>query len=222
MASEGMSLKGLNAALNRVQRQFESVNTQLEELDEAAQSLSERLEQHSQVLEHQTHLDQMWLCLLEDRFTTVEKNLFFTYAVDTLQRCHSLVLEKLPDLVPTLPTVASILSRKSKSRRVHTAWESVLGALGLNHSDINALCAFCVTQGCQAEYYTPAKRQRNATGVEPLIRKVVNSDVLKNSLLKAVRVVDAEKAGSIVSNTREEPKPTLSIREQFGNKILGK
>ncbi|XP_018604105.1 single-pass membrane and coiled-coil domain-containing protein 1-like [Scleropages formosus] len=213
MASGGTSPKGLSAALNRLEGKFESISSQIEQLDEGAQKLSQRLERHRQTLEHQARLDQVWMCLMEDRLTAVEKNLLFTYTIDTLRRCHSLTLEKLPDLAHALPTVASVLRATSKNRRIRAAWESVLGDLGLDAWDIDVLCVFSVTQGYRAEYYAPSERQRHA-GVEALLRKAVDSDVLRESLLRAVRAAEKEKARNFASD-----KPALSVREQLGNKI---
>ncbi|KAJ8410907.1 hypothetical protein AAFF_G00188640 [Aldrovandia affinis] len=197
MASERITLTGFSATLNRLERRLEAINSQFEELDEAARSLTERLEQHKQALALQAHQDQVWVSLLEEKFTAVETNLLFTYVADTLHCCHSRVVKKLPDLAHSLPTTACILRRKIKNRRIDVAWESSLRDLGLDNSDARALCAFFVTHGYQAEYYSLVQRQTLAEDVENLVRKVVRNQVLRDSLLRAVQVVEKGKAGAI-------------------------
>ncbi|KAG5837140.1 single-pass membrane and coiled-coil domain-containing protein 1-like [Anguilla anguilla] len=219
MASEGTSLKGFSATLSRLEKRLEVVKSKFEELDEAAISLTERLEQHKQMLALQAHQDQVWVSLLEDKFTTEETNLFFTYVADTLHCCHSHVVKKLPDLAPSLPTTACILRRKIKNRRINVAWESALRDLGLENSDVKALCAFFVTHGYQAEYFSPVQRQNLAENVDTLIRKVVRNQVLRDSLLRAVQVVEKGKAGTLVLTTEEEHKPASSIKEHFSNQV---
>ncbi|XP_064159002.1 single-pass membrane and coiled-coil domain-containing protein 1-like [Anguilla rostrata] len=219
MASEGTSLKGFSATLSRLEKRLEVVKSKFEELDEAAISLTERLEQHKQMLALQAHQDQVWVSLLEDKFTTEETNLFFTYVADTLDCCRSHVVKKLPDLAPSLPTTACILRRKIKNRRINVAWESALRDLGLENSDVKALCAFFVTHGYQAEYFSPAQRQNLAENVDTLIRKVVRNQVLRDSLLRAVQVVEKGKAGTLVLTIEEEHKPASSIKEHFSNQV---
>ncbi|KAJ8367930.1 hypothetical protein SKAU_G00079580 [Synaphobranchus kaupii] len=219
MASEGISLNGFSATLSRLERRLEVVNGKFEELDEAARSLTERLERHKQVLALQARQDQVWACLLEDRFTTTETNLFFAYVADTLRCFHSHVVRKLPDLAAGLPTTACILRRKIKNRRINVAWESTLRDLGLENADAKALCAFFVTHGYQAEYLNPLQRQELTEDVEALIRKVVRNLVLRDSLLRAVQVVEKGKAGALVLTTEEEHKPASSIREHFSNQV---
>ncbi|MBN3296861.1 SMCO1 protein, partial [Amia calva] len=201
----------------RLERKLYSINAQFEELDETAKLLSERLEKHRQVLASQSDQDEVWASLLEDRFTVVETNLFFSFVVETFRCCHSRVVEKLPDLINSLPTVASILRRKIKNRRIDVAWESTLRDLGLDNSDAKALCAFFVAQGYEAEYYCPRERQKYADDVDMLIRKVVRNQVLRDSLLRAVQVVEKGKAGDISEkpSDSEQQKPTTSIREQI-------
>ncbi|XP_036391821.1 single-pass membrane and coiled-coil domain-containing protein 1-like [Megalops cyprinoides] len=222
MTSEEISLRGFSATLSRLERRLEAINTQFEELDEAARRLTERLEQHRQDLAVQAHQDQVWGSLLEDKFTTVETNLFFTYVADALCCCHEQVVRKLPDLAQSLPTTACILRRKIKNRRIDRAWESTIRDLGLEHSDIKALCAFFVTHGYQAEYYNPFQRRKLAEGAETLVQKAVRNPVLRDSLLRAVQVVEEGKAGTLVSPQTEEQKPSPSIREQLSKQIMEK
>ncbi|XP_048836190.1 single-pass membrane and coiled-coil domain-containing protein 1-like isoform X2 [Brienomyrus brachyistius] len=204
MATDGPSLKSLSATLSRVELKFESINIQFEELDEAAARISDRLEKHRSTLDQQVHQHQVWVSLLEDQLTTLETNLFVTYAMDTLRRCHSVVLGKLPDLAPSLPTVASVLHRKARNRQVRLAWESSLQDLGLRSTDITALCALFVMHGCQAEYFGPAQRQHYTGQVEALIQRVVTNLALREGLLRAVQVVEVGHADTVMSEAFEQ------------------
>ncbi|XP_072557516.1 single-pass membrane and coiled-coil domain-containing protein 1 isoform X2 [Paramormyrops kingsleyae] len=196
MATDGPSLESLSATLSRVELKFESINIQFEELDETAARLSDRLEKHRNTLDQQVHEDQV--------LSTLETNLFVTYAMDTLRRCHSVVLGKLPDLAPSLPTVASVLHRKARNRQVRLAWESALQDLGLSSTDITALCTLFVMHGCRAEYFGPAQRQHYVGKVEVLIRRVVTNPALRDGLLRAVQVVEVGSAGTVMSETLEQ------------------
>ncbi|KAG9337560.1 hypothetical protein JZ751_028577 [Albula glossodonta] len=219
MTSEGSGLRGFSATVNRLERRLEAVSSKFEELDEAARLLTERLEQHKRTFALQAHQDQVWVSLLEEKFTTAETNLFFSYVADTFHCCRSQVARKLPDLAHSLPTTACILRRKIKNRRINVAWESALRDLGLSNMDAKILCAFFVTQGYQAEYYSPVPRRTLAEDVEVLIRKVVKNQGLRDSLLRAVQVVDKGKAGALVSDSAKEQKPASSIKEHFSNQV---
>ena len=93
------------------------------------------------------------------RFTSMELNILYSYVIEVLVHLHTCVLEKLPDLVRSLPTLASILRRKVKNKRIRVVWESVLEEHGLQEGDITALCIFFVAHGNKAEHYIAKVRQ---------------------------------------------------------------
>lgn len=127
--------------------------------------------------------------------------------MDTLRRCHSVVLEKVPDLAPSLPTVASVLRRKARNRQVCLAWESALQDLGLSSADVMSLCTLFVMHGCRAEYFGPTQRQHYIGKVEVLIWRVVTYPGLRDGLLRAVQVVEAGSAGTVMSESLEQRHP---------------
>uniref|UniRef100_W5MGA9 Single-pass membrane protein with coiled-coil domains 1 n=1 Tax=Lepisosteus oculatus TaxID=7918 RepID=W5MGA9_LEPOC len=198
----------------RLGQKLEAINAQFDELDGAAKVLAERLEEHRQLLAKQCDHDEVWSSLLEDRFTSFETNLFFSYVIETLRCCHSQVVRKLPDLVSGLPTLASVLRRKIKNRRVDVAWESTLEELGLGGRDAKALCAFFVARGYEAEYYQAGQREKYSEDVEMLIRKVVRNHVLRDSLLRAVQVVEKGKAGDISTNPEHASELSMRVRSK--------
>ncbi|KAJ8280394.1 hypothetical protein GJAV_G00054010 [Gymnothorax javanicus] len=210
---------GCGTMLSWLEKIIEQVNCKFEELDEATRSLTERLEHHKQELALQAQQDQVWVSLLDEKFTTMETNLFFSYVADTFQSCRYHVVRKLLDLAPNLPSMACILRRKVKNRRINVAWESTLRDLGLENSDVKVMSAFFVTHGYQAEYISLTKRQRLAEDMNTLISKAVENPVLKYSLLKAVQVVEKGKAGALELTTEEDHKPASSIREHFSNQV---
>eukprot|EP00063_Salmo_salar_P043985 XP_014018820.1 PREDICTED: single-pass membrane and coiled-coil domain-containing protein 1 isoform X2 [Salmo salar] len=72
------------------------------ELDEAERVLTGMLKNYRQALANQKQQKQVWTSLLEDS-------------------CHTLVLQRVPDLAPSLPTTTSVLRTQPKNRRVDKA-----------------------------------------------------------------------------------------------------
>nr|XP_020032060.1 single-pass membrane and coiled-coil domain-containing protein 1 isoform X1 [Castor canadensis] len=139
------------------------------------------------------------------RFTSMELNILNSYVIEVLICLHTRVLEKLPDLVRGLPTLASVLRRKIKNKRIRAAWESVLEECGLQEGDITALCTFFVAYGNRAEYYAAKVRQMYIRDVVFVITNVVKNQALQDGLLRAVQVIEKGKA----VKTPEEQKSSL-------------
>lgn len=194
---EEQSDKGFSGTLNRLEQRLENISSRFEEMDETASGLMERLKRHRQALATQAQQDQVWASLIKDSLSLAEVSLLFGYVSDTLHCCHTRVLERLPDLAPGLPTTASILRRRVKNRRVDAAWRAGLRELGLGEADAKALCAFFVTQGFQCEYKKAERNPDQQEAVEAVIRRCVENQVMRDSLLRAVQVVEKGKAGVI-------------------------
>ena len=124
----------------------------------------------------------------------MELNILYSYVIEVLIRLHTRVLEKLPDLVRGLPTLASILRRKVKNKRIRVVWESVLEEHGMQEGDITALCTFFVAHGNKAEYYIAKVRQMYIKDVNFMITNMVKNQALQDGLLKAVQVIEKGEA----------------------------
>lgn len=131
----------------------------------------------------------------------MELNILYSYVIEVLICLHSHVLEKLPDLVRSLPTLASVLRRKVKNKRIRVVWESVLEECGLQEGDITALCTFFIAHGYKAEHYSARVRQMYIRDVTFMITNMVKNQALQDGLLKAVQVIEKGKA---VTATEEQ------------------
>ncbi|KAJ7324960.1 hypothetical protein JRQ81_017980 [Phrynocephalus forsythii] len=190
MAREAISLCALTKTLNRVEDKLQSIDAQFTVLDSHIQKLSEKFHFCSTALEHQMDQDEMWASLLEDRFTSVEVNLFYSYVCETILCLHSQVTKMIPDLARALPTLSSVLRRKNKNSRIQLAWESALEIIGLQEGDVKALVAFFITHSFSACYYPVNQRQSYTKDINSMISKVVKNEILQHSLLCAVSVVE--------------------------------
>ncbi|XP_048361365.1 single-pass membrane and coiled-coil domain-containing protein 1 isoform X2 [Sphaerodactylus townsendi] len=194
MSREAISLCALNKTLNRVETKLQCIQAQFTMLDTSMQKLSESSELQSTTLKNQMEENEMWASLVEDRYTSVEVNLFYSYICETIHYVHSQVLEKLPDLKGALPTLSSILRKKGKNQSIRIAWESVLERLGLHEGNVEALCAFFILHSYDACYYPVKQRQNYSTDISSVITKVVKNQLFRHSLLSAVRLVEDGKA----------------------------
>ncbi|XP_060098121.1 single-pass membrane and coiled-coil domain-containing protein 1 [Heteronotia binoei] len=195
MSREDISLCALNQKLNRVENKLQSIQAQFTVLDYSMQKLSEKFEFQSTTLENQMDQNEMWASLLEDRLTSTEVNLLYSYTCETIHYLRCQVLEKLPDLIGALPTLSSILRKKGKNHRIRSAWESVLERLGLQEGKVKALCTFFIAHSYDACYCPVNQRQNCSTGISSVIRKVVKNQLLQDSLLSAISLVNNGKAG---------------------------
>uniref|UniRef100_A0A8C5KAS6 Single-pass membrane protein with coiled-coil domains 1 n=1 Tax=Jaculus jaculus TaxID=51337 RepID=A0A8C5KAS6_JACJA len=127
-------------------------------------------------------------------FTSMELNILYSYVIEALVCLHTHVLEKLPDLVRGLPTLASVLRQQVKNRRVRVAWESVLSECGLQAGDVTALCTFFIAHGNKAEYYAAKVRHMYIRDVTLMITNMVKNQALQDGLLKALQVTEKGKA----------------------------
>ncbi|XP_062988361.1 single-pass membrane and coiled-coil domain-containing protein 1 isoform X2 [Elgaria multicarinata webbii] len=180
-------------AFFRVENKLQTIEAQFTVLDTSIRKLSEKFEFRRTVLEHQMDQDEVWASLLDDRFTSGEVNLIYSYICETIHCLHSQVVKQLPDLARALPTLSSVLKRKGKSQRIRLAWESALEKLGLQEGDAKALCTFFITHSSDACYYPANQRQDYTKDIGSVINKVKNQ-LLQHSLLCAVQVVENSKA----------------------------
>ncbi|XP_054101494.1 single-pass membrane and coiled-coil domain-containing protein 1 isoform X4 [Callithrix jacchus] len=165
----------------------------------------QKFEHHRKTLASQAAQDEMWTAVLALKFTSMELNIVYSYVIEVLICLHTRVLEKLPDLVRGLPTLASVLRRKVKNKRIRVVWESILEECGLQEGDIAALCTFFIAHGNKAEHYPAKVRQMYIRDITFLITNMVKNQALQDSLLRAVQVIEKGKA----VKTPEEQKSSL-------------
>lgn len=135
----------------------------------------------------------------------MELNIVYSYVIEVLICLHTHVLEKLPDLVSGLPTLASVLRRKINNKCIRVVWESVLEECGLQEGDIAALCTFFIAHGNKAEHYSAKVRQMYIRDVTFMITNMVKNQALQDSLLRAVQLIEKGKA----VKASEEQKSSL-------------
>ncbi|KAM8905802.1 single-pass membrane and coiled-coil domain-containing protein 1 [Lycaon pictus] len=205
MNNETTTLISLKKAMKRVDHKLQALEAQFKELDFIKDSLTQKFEHHSKALASQAAQDELWTAVLAPKFTSMELNILHSYVIDVLVCLHTHVVEKLPDLVRGLPTLASVLRRKVKNGRIRAVWESVLEECGLQEGDIRALCTFFIAHGNKTEYYVAKVRHMYIRDVSLLITNMVKNQSLQGGLLRAVQVIEKGKAVS----APEEPKSSL-------------
>ncbi|XP_002758295.2 single-pass membrane and coiled-coil domain-containing protein 1 isoform X2 [Callithrix jacchus] len=205
MNSETTTLISLKEAMKRVDHKLQALETQFKELDFTKDNLMQKFEHHRKTLASQAAQDEMWTAVLALKFTSMELNIVYSYVIEVLICLHTRVLEKLPDLVRGLPTLASVLRRKVKNKRIRVVWESILEECGLQEGDIAALCTFFIAHGNKAEHYPAKVRQMYIRDITFLITNMVKNQALQDSLLRAVQVIEKGKA----VKTPEEQKSSL-------------
>ncbi|XP_011384222.1 single-pass membrane and coiled-coil domain-containing protein 1 [Pteropus vampyrus] len=188
------TLISLKEAIKRVDHKLQFLEAQFKELDFTKNNLTQKFEHHSKTLASQAAQDELWTAVLALKFTSVELNILYSYVIEVLICLHTHVLEKLPDLVRGLPTLASVLRRKVKNKRIRVVWESVLEECGLQEGDITALCTFFIAHGYKAEHYNARVRQMYIRDVTFMITNMVKNQALQDGLLKAVQVIEKGKA----------------------------
>ena len=141
----------------------------------------------------------------------MELSILYSYVMEVLICLHTRVLEKLPDLVRGLPTLASVLRRKVKNQRIRGVWESVLEESGLEEGDITALCTFFIAYGNKAEYYVAKVRQMYIKDVTFLITNMVKNQALQGGLLRAVQVIEKGKAVKAPENQKSPLKELIPL-----------
>uniref|UniRef100_A0A8C6EDP9 Single-pass membrane protein with coiled-coil domains 1 n=1 Tax=Moschus moschiferus TaxID=68415 RepID=A0A8C6EDP9_MOSMO len=194
MNNETTTLISLKEAMKRVDHKLQALEAHFKELDFIKDNLTQKFEDHSKTLANQGAQDELWTAVLSLKFTSMELNILYSYVIEVLVHLHTRVLEKLPDLVRCLPTLASILRRKVKNKRIRVVWESVLEEYGLQEGDITALCIFFVAHGNKAEYYIAKVRQMYIKDINFMISNMVKNQALQDGLLKAVQVIEKGKA----------------------------
>ncbi|XP_008062435.1 single-pass membrane and coiled-coil domain-containing protein 1 [Carlito syrichta] len=205
MDNETTTLISLKETMKRVDHKLQALEAQFKELDFTKDNLTQKFEHHSKNLASQTVQDEMWNAVLALKFTSMELNILYSYVIEVLVCLHTRVLEKLPDLVRGLPTLASVLRRKAKNKRIRVVWESVLEECGLQEGDITALCTFFIAHASKAEHYAAQVRQMYIRDVTLMITNMVKNQVLQDGLLRAVQVIDKGK----VVRAPEEQKSSL-------------
>ena len=141
----------------------------------------------------------------------MELSILYSYVMEVLICLHTRVLEKLPDLVRGLPTLASVLRRKVKNQCIRGVWESVLEESGLEEGDITALCTFFIAYGNKAEYYVAKVRQMYIKDVTFLITNMVKNQALQDGLLRAVQVIEKGKAVKAPENQKSPLKELIPL-----------
>uniref|UniRef100_A0A7M4ET70 Single-pass membrane protein with coiled-coil domains 1 n=1 Tax=Crocodylus porosus TaxID=8502 RepID=A0A7M4ET70_CROPO len=177
----------------KIENKLQTLENKFKELDSTLEKLTQKFEIQGTSLEEQVSQDEMWTSL----FTSVEIKLFYSYVSETISCLHNQVTRKLPDLARSLPTLASVLRRKSKNQRIRLVWDSVLESLGLQEGHIRALCTFFITHSYEAQHYpiySANQRQKYTGDIITMITKVVKNQMLQESLLCAVQVVENGKA----------------------------
>ncbi|XP_054431113.1 single-pass membrane and coiled-coil domain-containing protein 1 [Pteronotus mesoamericanus] len=157
------------------------------------------------MLASQAAQDELWTAVLALKFTSMELNIIYSYVIEVLICLHTRVLEKLPDLVRGLPTLASVLRRKAKNKCIRGVWESVLEECGLQEGDILALCTFFIAHGNKAEHYSAKVRRVYIRDATFMVTNMVKNRALQDSLLRAVQLIDKGKAVA----ASEEQKSSL-------------
>nr|XP_033815531.1 single-pass membrane and coiled-coil domain-containing protein 1 isoform X2 [Geotrypetes seraphini] len=204
MTKELISLHLLNQSLNRLEQRVNMLEAQFHDLQCAAGELTQRLEIQGETLVRQANHDNMWISLLEDRFNTMELNIFYSYAIEMLSFLHSQVVRKLPNMAGYLPTFASILRNKSKSHEISQVWDAVLENLELQEDHVKTLCTFFITHCYEAKYYTPSEREEYVDNISDMILTVVKNHTLMKSLLCAVKILEKKKTEKIMDNPKEK------------------
>ncbi|GCC35496.1 single-pass membrane and coiled-coil domain-containing protein 1-like [Chiloscyllium punctatum] len=204
----------LRHRIDRLEKRIEELKAEYQKLDQNAKQLIQSFEPNCEHIAKEAGEDELWSSLVEDRFTHVEANIFFSYVVDILQSLHLRVLEKQPGFASFLPTLSSILRRKIWDTELEATWTSVLSEFGLNESDIKALCAFFVTYCKDAEYYPLIERKRYSLNIKEVLDRAVPSRILHHCLLHLVQLADKESSMMATdqqqvntASTRNKPRP---------------
>ncbi|XP_055481198.1 single-pass membrane and coiled-coil domain-containing protein 1 [Psammomys obesus] len=192
-----------------VDNKLQALDTQFKELDIIKDNLTRQFEHHSKILASQAAQDEMWTAVLVLGFTSMELNILYSYVIEVLICLHTRMLQKLPDLVRSLPTLTSILRRKAKNKQVRIVWESVLEEYGLQERDVTALCTFFIAHGNKAEHYSANVRRMYIKDVTFMITNMVKNQALQDGLLRAVQIVEKGKAASIPETTRAPLKELM-------------
>ncbi|XP_043450410.1 single-pass membrane and coiled-coil domain-containing protein 1 isoform X1 [Prionailurus bengalensis] len=211
MNNETTTLISLKEAMKRVDHKLQVLEAQFKELDFTKDSLTQKFEHHSKALANQAAHDELWTAVLALKFTSMELSILYSYVMEVLICLHTRVLEKLPDLVRGLPTLASVLRRKVKNQRIRGVWESVLEESGLEEGDITALCTFFIAYGNKAEYYVAKVRQMYIKDVTFLITNMVKNQALQDGLLRAVQVIEKGKAVKAPENQKSPLKELMPL-----------
>uniref|UniRef100_A0A8C9PGF2 Single-pass membrane protein with coiled-coil domains 1 n=1 Tax=Spermophilus dauricus TaxID=99837 RepID=A0A8C9PGF2_SPEDA len=212
MNNETTTLVSLKEAMKRVDHKLQALEAQFKELDNTKDNLTQKFEHHSKTLASQAAQDEMWTAVLAMKFTSIELNILYSYIIEVLISLHTRVLEKLPDLVRGLPTLASVLKRKVKNKRIRVVWESVLEECGLQEGDITAICTFFIAHGHKADHYAAKVRQMYIRDITFMITNMVKNQDLQDGLLRAVQVIEKGKAERIPEEQKSPLKELISVK----------
>ncbi|XP_030072942.1 single-pass membrane and coiled-coil domain-containing protein 1 isoform X2 [Microcaecilia unicolor] len=198
------SKEKLTDSQRRLEHRVHMLEAQFNDLQCTAEELTQRLEIQGETLVRQANHDEMWTSLLEDRFSTMELNIFYSYVIEMLSFLHSRVVQNLPDMEGHLPTLASILRNRSNSQEISEVWDAVLEKLELQEDEVKTLCTFFITHCYEAKYYTSSERQQYVDDISAMILRVVKNQTLKRSLLCAVQVLEKKKTEKSMDNLKEK------------------
>ncbi|XP_078521605.1 single-pass membrane and coiled-coil domain-containing protein 1 [Lissotriton helveticus] len=123
-------------------------------------------------------------------FLPLERNLIYSYVIEALASLHECVVEQLPDLSRDLPTLASIMRLSNTDRRIVLAWQATLQAMQLLDTDVKVFCNFFLVHCHEAKYMDPSRREKFSEEMNMIIRGVIKSRALQESLLCAVQIAE--------------------------------
>ncbi|XP_051006383.1 single-pass membrane and coiled-coil domain-containing protein 1 [Acomys russatus] len=205
MNQETTTLISLKEVMKRVDNKLQALDTHFKELDVTRDNLTRQFEHLSKTLASQAAQDEMWTAVLALGFTSMELNILYSYVIEVLICLHTRMLQKLPDLVRTLPTLTSVLRRKAKNKHVRIVWESVLEEYGLQERDVTALCTFFIAHGTKADHYAANVRRMYIKDVTLMVTNMVKNQALQDGLLRAVQIIETGTA----ARTPETPRAPL-------------
>ncbi|KAG8449703.1 hypothetical protein GDO86_016375 [Hymenochirus boettgeri] len=172
---------------------IEDLQVQFESLQKAAEDLDRRLALQVDSVVSEERENETWTSPLENRFTTREQNLLYSYTVDAVGLLHYLVRQQLPDLEKDLPTLASILKLKSRNGKIKQAYSIGLKTMNLSEEDVNALCTFLITCYYEAQYLPQEARNESTEGMNHIIDVVIKNQAMQRSFKIAVLAVEKGK-----------------------------
>ncbi|XP_053553834.1 single-pass membrane and coiled-coil domain-containing protein 1 [Bombina bombina] len=201
MSKKRLPYSSFKPALFRLEQRLDVVDIQFDNLQKRADKLTHQLDGQGESLVRQNGEDDMWMSLLEDSFSTYDRNLIYSYVFDALRLLHSQVKEQLPDQMNELPTLAAVLKLKVKRHKIRRAFNEGLKSLALSEEQLNSLCIFFITYCQEAGYLPPEERHTCANDVTDMVGHVVKNQLLKLSLQNAVLAIEnykVKKMGSEV------------------------
>ncbi|KAJ1089361.1 hypothetical protein NDU88_002512 [Pleurodeles waltl] len=153
------------------------------------------------------------------RFLPLERNLIYSYVIEALAILHACVVAQVPELSHDLPTLASIMRLSNTNRRIVLAWQATLQAMQLLDTDVKAFCSFFLLHRHEAKYMDPSRREKFSEEMNTIIREVIKSRVLQESMLCAVQIAEN---GKTERNIKSPPGILLTPKVDLLDKAFAK